>query len=271
MNLAPSLVHTLEHQGSSLRLLVSTELEVLASFERHLHLVLAYGALESEHDLLGRLGLLVEHRLGLTSVSRLLSVVSSLSLCEEGRLSGLVLSDLVGRVLSARLAFAVRATGLGNVDHLSTAVSSARSVDWRGGVARKMKYLEELEKQESVMFRKKLAMDSPSSAVSLLRQSSAHRQRSHRCGRAALRPNGVLVQQSTCSSLPAQSTPLRLVEPGYGSDSGFLPDAAPDPHRSKAGGTAPHATAQPAQHTPRTRLTLGTNEERQPTSGDLAP
>lgn len=50
-------------------LLVSTELEVLAALEGHLHLVLADGALKTENDLLGGLGLLVEDGLGLSTVS----------------------------------------------------------------------------------------------------------------------------------------------------------------------------------------------------------
>lgn len=48
----------------------------------------------------------------------LLSVVTTLSLSEERSLSGLVLGDLVGGVLAARLSLAVRPTGLGHVNHL---------------------------------------------------------------------------------------------------------------------------------------------------------
>jgi hypothetical protein len=53
----------------TLLLLVTAELEVLATLEGHLHLVLADGALETEDNLLGRLGLLVENGLGLSSVT----------------------------------------------------------------------------------------------------------------------------------------------------------------------------------------------------------
>lgn len=89
---------------------------MLASLQRKLRLGLARDALESEHDLLGRLGLLVENRLGLTSVSGLLAVVTTLSLGEERCFSGLVLCHFVLGVLLAVAAFAVCAAGLGDVD-----------------------------------------------------------------------------------------------------------------------------------------------------------
>lgn len=56
--------------------------------------------------------------------TRLLSVVTTLSLSVKGGLSSLVLGDLVGRVLAASLAFAVRPAGLGNVNHLRERGSS---------------------------------------------------------------------------------------------------------------------------------------------------
>jgi hypothetical protein len=52
---------------------------VLAALDRQLVLVLALGALQPKHDLLGGLGLLVEDGLGLTAVSRLLSVIPPLA------------------------------------------------------------------------------------------------------------------------------------------------------------------------------------------------
>lgn len=58
--------------------------------------------------------------LGLTTVTALLSVVSSLSLGNDGVLSLLVLGDLVRGVLSALLALAVGSSGLGNVDPISS-------------------------------------------------------------------------------------------------------------------------------------------------------
>ena len=92
------------------------ELEVLASLQRKLGLCLAAHALQPKHDLLRGLGLLVEHGFGLTTITALLTVVSSLSLGEQRSLTSLVLGDLVLGVLAALLALAVGLAGLGNVD-----------------------------------------------------------------------------------------------------------------------------------------------------------
>lgn len=54
-------------------------------------------------------------RLGLTTETLLLSVVTSLTLSEEGGLACLVLGDLVRLVLAALLAGAVSVTRLGDV------------------------------------------------------------------------------------------------------------------------------------------------------------
>lgn len=59
------------------------QLEVLASLQGQLVLGLADSALQSEHNLLGRLGLLVEDGLGLTTVTALLAVVTTLTLREQ--------------------------------------------------------------------------------------------------------------------------------------------------------------------------------------------
>ncbi len=56
-------------QQRTLGLLVTTKLEVLATFDGQLHLVLADVALETEDDLLSSLRLLVENGLGLTTVT----------------------------------------------------------------------------------------------------------------------------------------------------------------------------------------------------------
>jgi len=92
------------------------KLKVLASLQRQLALGLALDALQPQDDLLGRLGLLVEDGLGLTTITRLLPVVTTLTLGEQGGLASLVLGDLVLRVLAALLALAVGVAGLGNVD-----------------------------------------------------------------------------------------------------------------------------------------------------------
>lgn len=92
------------------------ELEVLATLQRELSLGLALDAFQPQDDLLGGLGLLVEDRLGLTTVTALLAVVTTLTLGVEGSLAGLVLGDLVLGVLAALLALAVGVAGFRNVD-----------------------------------------------------------------------------------------------------------------------------------------------------------
>jgi len=108
---------------------------VLAALESELLLGLASSALETQDDLLGGLGLLVEDGLGLTTVTALLPVVTTLTLGEEGGLkifvsvvvrfagsvegtylASLVLGDLVLGVLVALLGLAVRPAGFGDVD-----------------------------------------------------------------------------------------------------------------------------------------------------------
>jgi hypothetical protein len=109
--------HDLEDEGLALLLLVATKLEVLAPLQRQLLLRLALAALKTQHDLLGRLRLLVEDGLGLTTVTRLLSVITTLALSERAGLSGFVLGNTVKRVLVALRAAAVGPPRLGNVDH----------------------------------------------------------------------------------------------------------------------------------------------------------
>lgn len=92
------------------------QLEVLAALESKLSLGLALDALQSQDNLLGGLSLLVEDRLGLTTVTGLLAVVTALSLSEQRGLASLVLGDLVLGVLAALLALAVGVSRLGNVD-----------------------------------------------------------------------------------------------------------------------------------------------------------
>ena len=58
----------------------------------------------------------MEDGLGLTTITTLLAVITTLSLGEQRSLSGLVLGDLVLGVLAALLALAVGVAGLGNVD-----------------------------------------------------------------------------------------------------------------------------------------------------------
>lgn len=58
----------------------------------------------------------MENGLGLTTITGLLTVVTSLTLGIERSLTSLVLGDLVGSVLSALLALAEGVSGLGNVN-----------------------------------------------------------------------------------------------------------------------------------------------------------
>ena len=71
---------------------------LLASLQWQLCLVLANGTFETEDNLLRGLCLLVEDGLGLTTITGLFSVITTLSLSEEGSLSSLVLGDFVGTI-----------------------------------------------------------------------------------------------------------------------------------------------------------------------------
>ncbi len=79
-------------------------------------LVLADGTFQTQDDLLGGLGFLMEDGFGLTTVAGLLTVVTTLSLGEDGGLSGLVLGDLVGGVTATLLTSAKGFTSLRDVD-----------------------------------------------------------------------------------------------------------------------------------------------------------
>jgi hypothetical protein len=62
------------------------KLEVLATLQGELLLLLASSALKTQDDLLGSLGLLVEDGLGLTTITALLPVVTTLTLGVQGGL-----------------------------------------------------------------------------------------------------------------------------------------------------------------------------------------
>merc|ERR1719203_1621669 len=83
---------------------VGPELEVLCALNGLHALRLALRALELEHNLLRGLRLLVEHGLRLTAEPCLLLVVPPVPLSLASLLPGLVLGDLVRRVLLALLA-----------------------------------------------------------------------------------------------------------------------------------------------------------------------
>jgi len=112
-----SSLSSLELEHLSLLLLLASELEMLATLDGHLVLALAIGALQTEDDLLGGLGLLSEDGLGLSSVSLLLAIVTPLALGLERVLAFLVLRHLVQRVLSAFGRGAEGTAGLRYVHH----------------------------------------------------------------------------------------------------------------------------------------------------------
>lgn len=117
--------------------LLLAKLEVLCPLDRQLLLDLAYLALQAQRNFLGRLCLLVEDRLGLTTVALLLAIVSALALGEVGGLACLVLRHLVVRVLAALLALAEGLSLLGNVHHtIITGGNSVRGASTTGMVDR---------------------------------------------------------------------------------------------------------------------------------------
>lgn len=89
---------------------------MLASLDGNLLTGFAFGALHSQDDLLGGLGLLTQDGLRLTSEALLFSVVTTTSLGSAGFLALLVLGHFVEGVLFA-LALAVCSSGFRNVDH----------------------------------------------------------------------------------------------------------------------------------------------------------
>jgi hypothetical protein len=100
-------------------LLLVVQLEVLATLQDVLDHVLALGALHLQGDLLRGLGLLVEDRLGLASVTLLLAVITTLSEGEHAGLAGLVLDQLELLMVLARSARAVHLPLLWEHDHLA--------------------------------------------------------------------------------------------------------------------------------------------------------
>lgn len=95
-----------DNNDAYLSLLVTTQLEVLASLDGQHSLGSAVGlhTLKPQHNFLCSLRLFAENGLSLTTITTLLSVVSPLTLCVEGILSLLVLGNFVRLVLLALLA-----------------------------------------------------------------------------------------------------------------------------------------------------------------------
>merc|ERR1712147_592313 len=106
-------------------LLLVNKLEMLGALEGVVGLVLALDTLETEHNLLGGLSLLVEDRLGLTTVALLLAVVTTLTLGVQRSLTSLVLGHLVNGVLLAVLGCAESLLGLRDGHHCCSPMYSA--------------------------------------------------------------------------------------------------------------------------------------------------
>ena len=103
---------------TTLGLLVTTEFEGLAAFQDKLMLVLADGTFQTQDNLLGSLGFLVEDGLGLTTIAGLFTIVTTFTLGKNGGFTSLVLGNLVGGVTTALLTGTEGFTSLRNVDLL---------------------------------------------------------------------------------------------------------------------------------------------------------
>lgn len=112
----------LEVDNGVLATLLTANLEALATLHDLEGTMLADGAFQTEHNLLSSLGLLVEDGLGLTTITSLLAIVTTLTLGIETGSTGLVLGHLVLGVLTALRAVAQNTTGLGNVHHFSMTI-----------------------------------------------------------------------------------------------------------------------------------------------------
>ena len=94
----------ISEDGASLCDFLLSEDEGLATLDGDHSSSLAGTALKLEGNLLGGLCLLSENGLGLTSVTLLFSIISSLSLGSQGSLTGLILRHFVNLMLLAFLA-----------------------------------------------------------------------------------------------------------------------------------------------------------------------
>merc|ERR1719461_1136005 len=107
---------SLELDHLILSLLVTTKLEVLAALDDQKLLLLGFGALKTKDNLFGGLGLLVEDGFGLTTISGLFAIVTTLTLGIKGSLASLVLGHFESGMLIDRLGKGLSC--LGHVDHL---------------------------------------------------------------------------------------------------------------------------------------------------------
>ena len=101
---------------TTLGLLITTEFEGLATLQDKLMLVLANGTFQTEDNLLGSLGLLVENGLSLTTITGLLTIVTTFTLSEDGGFTSLILGDLVRGVTTTLLTGTEGFTSLRDID-----------------------------------------------------------------------------------------------------------------------------------------------------------
>jgi len=111
-----TIIANLELNHLSFSLLVTAQFEVLASLDNQKLLLLRLGTFETEYNLFGGFGLLVEDWFGLTTISGLFSVVTTLTLGVQGSLTSFVLGNLEGGVLVHRLGEGLSC--FRHVDHL---------------------------------------------------------------------------------------------------------------------------------------------------------
>lgn len=78
--------------------------------------MLADSAFQTQDNLLGGLGFLVEDGFGLTTITGLFAVITTFTLGEDGGLTSLVLGDLVRGVTTTLLTGAKGFTSLRDVD-----------------------------------------------------------------------------------------------------------------------------------------------------------
>lgn len=103
---------------------------MLTSLQSQLSSSLTSNTFQSQDDLLGSLSFLVEDRLGLTTETGLFTVITSLTLSEQGSLTGLVLGNLVLSVLTAGLTLTVGLSGLWNVNCYNVSNDKLSSVGY---------------------------------------------------------------------------------------------------------------------------------------------
>merc|ERR1711973_837463 len=111
------LQQVLELDHLSLSLLVTTQFKVFTSLQCNLLTELTLRTLQTQHNLLRRLCLLMMNRSCLSTISFLFAFIPSLSLSKGSFLCSLVLRHFMKGMFAALLSIAKGFTGLGYVHH----------------------------------------------------------------------------------------------------------------------------------------------------------